>query len=345
MASTAPAPTAATVKLEQIALRLRHVFTISRSSEDVAKSLVLRLSVDGIEALGESAPSGRYGESVEAVAQQLSAVDLRGVDLWAVDAVLGRLPAVARGAMCALDLALHDLAGKRLGVPLHRLLGLDPAQAKPTSFTIGLADVETMVQKTREAARMPILKVKLGIGDDIEIISALRSAYAGTIRIDANEAWTPERAVRLLKELHRFDVEFCEQPVKAGQPDALRYVRERSPIPIVADEDCRTLADVARLQGCVDGINIKLVKCGGLREALRMIHAARALGMKVMIGCMIESSVLSTAAAHLTPLVDWADLDGPLLITNDPFEGVRYEGAQLRLPSQAGLGVRPRAVA
>lgn len=327
---------------ELLELHLRHTFAIARSSEDVAKTLLLRLSADGFEALGETAPSERYGENVELIGRQLDALDLSGADPWRFDTTLAELPADCRGAMCALDLALHDLAALRIGVPLYQFLGLDPAQTKPTSFTIGLADPETTAKKVAEARELPILKLKLGAGRDIETIEAIRSAYRGTIRVDANEAWEPEQAVKILRELKRFDVELCEQPIRAGQPYWLRYVRELSPIPIFADEDCRTLADIAPLNGFVDGINIKLAKCGGIREALRMIATARALGMKVMIGCMIESSVLATAGAHLTPLVDYADLDGPLLISDDPFEGVRFRGAALELPAEPGIGMRLR---
>jgi len=250
-----------------------------------------------------------------------------------------------RGAMCALDIALHDLAGKRLGAPVYRLLGLDPEAAKQTSFTIGIADIDTMVAKAREAAHMPILKVKVGVGREVETLEALRSVYRGRIRIDANEGWEPETAVKVLGELARFDIEFCEQPVAAGKPERMRFVRERSKIPVFADESCRIPSDVAMLAGCVDGIVIKLVKCGGIREAMAMIHIARALGMRIMIGCMIESSILATAGALLTPLVDYADLDGPLLVTDDPYEGVAFDGAQLRLADEPGLGVRLRAAA
>ncbi|HEV2037675.1 MAG TPA: enolase C-terminal domain-like protein, partial [Candidatus Eremiobacteraceae bacterium] len=199
--------------------------------------------------------------------------------------------------------------------------------------------IEKTIEKTKEARHLPILKVKLGGDKDVETLEAIRSVYTGRIRLDANEGWTPEVAVSKLQTIARFDIEFCEQPIPAGHPEQLRYVKEHSPIPIFVDEDSRTLTDLARLHGCVDGINIKLVKCGGMRPALAMIHAARALGMKIMIGCMIESSVLATAAAHLSPLVDYADIDGPLLISDDPFVGVRYDGAQLRLPDAPGLGV------
>ena len=333
------------LRYEPLTLHLRHTFTIARSSEDVAMTLLLHLRADGIDAVGESSPVGRYSESVDLVARQLDALDVHGANPWHFDETLDRVPRNQRGAMCALDLALHDWAGKRLGIPVYQLLGLDPGKAKQTSFTIGIDDLETMVKKAREALHMPILKVKLGSGGEREFLHALRSVYRGIIRVDANEAWTPEEAVAKLRDLAPYELEFCEQPIAAGNFAGLRYVRENSPVPILADEDCRTLDDLAPLYGCVDGINIKLVKCGGIREAVKMIHAARALSMKIMLGCMIESSVLCTAAAQLTPLVDYADVDGPLLVTDDPYVGADYEGAQLRLPNAPGLGVRPRNAA
>jgi L-alanine-DL-glutamate epimerase-like enolase superfamily enzyme len=338
-------PAQARLCTELLSLHLRHTFTIARSTEDVATTVVARIDAGGFEGIGESAPIERYEETPAVVERQLAALDLSDVDLFRFDPVLARLPSAARGAMCALDLALHDLAGKRLGAPVYRLLGLDPAAAKETSFTIGIADLETTLSKTREALHLPILKVKVGAGGEVEMLEAIRSIYRGTIRVDANEGWEPERAVAVLREIDRFGIEFCEQPVAAGSPEKLRYVRERSPVPILADESCRISADIAGLAGCVDGIVIKLVKCGGIREAVAMIHAARALGMKVMIGCMIESSILATAGAHLTPLVDYADLDGPLLVVDDPYDGVAFDGAQLRLPEQPGLGVRPKTAA
>lgn len=333
------------LELEPLELRLRHRFAIARGYEDVSETLILRLFENGIAALGEVTPSHRYDESVTLIRRQLSSVELAGVNLLDVQTTLARIPATQRGARCALDLALHDYAGKLLGLSAYELFGLDPAHAKPTSFTIGIASIDETLAKVREAAHMPILKIKLGAGKEVEMLEAVRAQYRGTIRIDANEAWTPETAVRKLRELQRFDLEFCEQPVPAGHPEALRFVRERSPIPIFTDEDSVTADDVPRLAGCVDGINVKLVKCGGMREAVRMIRSAREHGLKVMIGCMIESSILSTAAAHLTPLADFADIDGPLLVLDDPFEGVTYDGAQLRLPRAPGLGVKPRTTA
>jgi len=333
------------LRLEPLELRLRRRFAIARGFEDVSETLVVHLTSDGIEALGEVTPSPRYGENVALIQSQLGGIDLADANLLDVQATLTRVPAGQRGAMCALDLALHDRAGKLLGVPAYELFGLDPARAKLTSFTIGLAHLEETLQKVREAAHLPILKVKLGAGKEVETLEVIRAHYRGTIRVDANEGWSADAAVKLLRELRRFDLEFCEQPVPAGHPEELRYVRERSPIPIFTDEDSVTADDVPRLAGCVDGINVKLVKCGGMREAVRMIRAAREHKLKVMIGCMVESSILSTAAAHLTPLADYADVDGPLLIVNDPFEGVIYDGAQLRLPRLPGLGVRARTTA
>jgi L-alanine-DL-glutamate epimerase-like enolase superfamily enzyme len=169
--------------------------------------------------------------------------------------------------------------------------------------------------------------------------------YTGTIRVDANEGWTPEQSVALLRELARFDIEFCEQPIPAGTPERLRWIRERSPIPIVTDEDSKDASDLPALLGCVDGVNVKLVKCGGIRAALAMIHTARAMGFNIMLGCMVESQILTTAAAHLSPLVDWADLDGPFLTARDPFIGVTYAGGKIVLPDGPGLGVRPAEVA
>ncbi len=186
------------------------------------------------------------------------------------------------------------------------------------------------------------MKLKLGLGtaqEQIETVELVRSRYNGTMRIDANEAWTPESAVAILKALERFEIEFCEQPIPAGSPEKLRYIKERVRIPIVTDEDSKDASDLPALYRCVDGINVKLVKCGGIRAGLAMIHTARAMGFKIMLGCMVESAILSTAAAHLSPLVDWADIDGPFLTAHDPFAGVTYDNGKLVLPNGPGLGV------
>ena len=322
-------------------LPLVHTFTIARSSEALARTVLVRLRWGEIDALGESSPSRRYDESVESVIAGLRARTL-GADPYALDALLTGLPPAQR---CGLDVALHDCIARDVDRPLWRLLGLDPARTPLTSFTIGLATLDETLAKVREVGAHPVIKIKLGAGNEIETIAAIRSIYGGTIRIDANEAWTPEAAVTILRELERFEIEFCEQPIPAGTPERLRWVRERTSIPIVTDEDSKDAGDLLALAGCVDGINVKLVKCGGIRGALAMIHTARALGLKIMLGCMVESAILSTAAAHLSPLVDWADLDGPFLVAHDPFEGLTYDRGKIVLPDRAGLGVVERAAA
>ncbi len=322
-------------------LPLVHRFTIARSSEDVARTVLVRLNWNGIEALGESSPSERYGESVASVIAALDALAL-GNDPYALDPLLAGLPPAVR---CGLDVALHDCIAKDVARPLWRLLGVDPAATPVTSFTIGIAPIDEMVAKVREVRDHPTIKIKLGAGDEVETIAAIRAVYRGTIRVDANEGWTPERAVAILGELARYGIEFCEQPIPAGTPERLRWIRERSAIPLVTDEDSKDASDLPALAGCVDGINVKLVKCGGIRGALAMIHTARALGLKIMLGCMVESAILSTAAAHLSPLVDWADLDGPFLVAHDPFAGITYDRGKIVLPDGPGLGVRERAAA
>ena len=322
-------------------LPLVHTFTIARSSESVARTALVRLRWGEIEAFGESSPSLRYDESVESVVAGLRARAL-GDDPYALDALLAGLPPAQR---CGLDVALHDCIAKDVGRPLWRLLGLDPARTPVTSFTIGIAAIDEMVAKVREVGTHPVIKVKLGTGAEIETMAAIRSINTGTIRIDANEGWTPESAVTILNELERFDIEFCEQPIPAGTPERLRWIRKHTSIPIVTDEDSKDANDLLALAGCVDGVNVKLVKCGGIRGALAMIHTARALGLKIMLGCMVESAILSTAAAHLSPLVDWADLDGPFLIAEDPFDGMHYTAGKIVLPDRPGLGVVEKAVA
>ena len=321
-------------------LPLVHEFTIARGSESVARSVVVRLHWNGHEGLGESAPIERYAESIDSVTAALATHVLHD-DPYALDAQLAGLPPAAR---CGLDIALHDLIGKDLDRPLYRLLGLEPDRTPQTSFTLGIAPIAQTLDKVRAVGTHPILKIKLGLGNEIETLAAIRDIYTGTIRIDANEGWTPEQSVKLLGEIARFDIEFCEQPIPAGSPAQLRWIRERSAVPIVTDEDSRDAADLAALVGCVDGVNVKLVKCGGIRGALAMIHTARALGFKIMLGCMVESQILTTAAAHLSPLVDWADLDGPFLTADDPFDGIRYDAGRIVLPTGPGLGVAAKAL-
>jgi L-Ala-D/L-Glu epimerase len=332
---------AISLSVAPLELPLVHPFKIARAEEATAQTVIVRVRDGDSEGIGEAAPTARYDESQESVIAYFSSHSLAADDPYRLEALLhDGIPPAAR---CGLDLALHDLIGKQLGKPLYTLLGLDPGLTPVTSFTIGIATAETTLQKVAEAGDHPILKIKLGIGtpaEQVETLAAIRARYTGTIRIDANEGWDVETAVIILRELQRYEIEFCEQPIAAGYPERLRAVRERVAIPIVSDEDSLIASDLPRLLGCVDGVNVKLSKTGGIRGALAMIHTARAMGMKVMLGCMVESAIATTAAAHLSPLVDWADLDGPFLTASDPFSGVTYERGKLVLPDGAGLGVR-----
>jgi L-alanine-DL-glutamate epimerase-like enolase superfamily enzyme len=250
-----------------------------------------------------------------------------------------RLNPSARGALSA---ALHDLAGKRLGVPVYRMWGLDPARAPRSTFTIGIDTAEKLRQKVLEAEQYPILKIKLGTDRDVEILQTIRGLTRKELRVDANTGWTVKRAIQMLPVLEEFGVTVLEQPLPAEDLDGLAAVTRAARIPVIADESWLAAADIPPLVGKVDGINIKLAKCGSLREALRMIAIARAHQMMVMVGCMIESSIAITAAAHFTPLVDIVDLDGAALLAGDPFAGASIDGGQVRLPSGPGLGLSRR---
>lgn len=335
-----------TVSVETLELPLVHPFKIARGEETVARSVVVRVRHGDLEGVGEATPIARYGESVDSVIDYFRTHELASDDPYELETLLhDGIPAAARAG---LDIALHDLIGKDVGKPLYALLGLDPARAPVTSFTVGIADPETTLRKVAEIGDHPILKVKLGTGsahEQVSTIEMIRERYRGAIRIDANEGWDVDSAVHILHALEPFEIEFCEQPIKAGHPAQLREIRERTAIPIVTDEDSLTASDLPRLLDCVDGVNVKLAKTGGIRGALAMIHTARAMGLKVMLGCMVESAIAATAAAHLSPLVDWADVDGPFLTARDPFSGVTYERGKLVLPNAPGLGVRETALA
>jgi L-alanine-DL-glutamate epimerase-like enolase superfamily enzyme len=239
-------------------------------------------------------------------------------------------------------MALHDLVGKRLGVPLWKLWGLDPKRAPMSTFTIGIDTPEKMRAKVLEAEQYPVLKVKLGTHRDVEILRTLRDATDRELRVDANCAWTRKHAIKMLPVLEEFGVTVLEQPLPPHDIEGLAAVSRASRLPIIADESCLVATDIPKLAGAVDGINIKLAKCGGLREAIRMIAVARAHAMTVMVGCMIESSIAITGAAHFTPLVDIVDLDGAALLGHDPFIGATINGGQVVLPTEPGLGVRAR---
>ena len=318
-----------TVTVEDHTLELDHPFEIARGESTAATAVVVRLEAGGHVGIGGAGPARHYGETaatVQAALPDLVSVLETADDLTAVDHLdqqlrhrLRRNPA----AHAAVEIALEDLRGKRLGVPLYRLWGLDPTESIRTSYTIGIDPPSVMADRAAEAvaAGFSVLKVKLGTADDEARIAAIREAAPeARIRVDANEAWDRAKALRMLEVLAAHDVEFVEQPVPAEHPTALEAVYDRSPLPIAVDESCETLHDVPAVADKADIINIKLMKAGGLTEARRMIATARAHGLETMVGCMTESNASIAAAAHLAPLLDYADLDGSLLLAEDPYD-------------------------
>ncbi len=329
-------------------LPLRHAWTISRGTSTSKRNVLVELRAGGHLGRGEAAPNVRYGESAETVTEALRqlAPVLDGGDLRHFRALSERLDAALPGhhaAKAALDIALHDLAGRTLGVPLYRMLGVDPGRMPVTSFSIGIDAPEVLARKVREAEPYPILKVKLGGEAVRETFGAVRAVTQKTIRVDANEAWKPDEALAHIEWLAQQGVELVEQPLPAADVEGARWLRQRSPLPLVADEALMMASDVPRLAEGYHGINVKLQKCGGIREALRIIETARACGLKVMLGCMVETSLGIAAAAHLGPLADWLDLDGNLLLAADPFQGHPVVEGRIRLGEGAGLGVEPQA--
>lgn len=328
-----------TLRVEPRNLALKERFTIATKSWDQAENVFVRLSWGGREGIGEVSPEDRKGESVPEVVAQLEGLDLSDIPGPFALEELGRL-LPAGSARCALDIAAHDLAAKVAGVSVLELLGLQGRTCPATSVTVPIGPVEQMVARARSFADHPVIKTKVGFEGDVDALAQIRKVFPGKIRIDANEGWEPESAIAALQELQRLDIELCEQPIKAGRLEDLRRVTASTSIPVFADEDVNTSGDVARLAGVVDGVNLKLRKTGGIREAVRAIAAARALGMGVMIGCDLESGVAATAQGTVATLVDHCDIDGPLLLAHDPFPGVTYDRGTVILPSGPGLGVR-----
>jgi L-alanine-DL-glutamate epimerase-like enolase superfamily enzyme len=332
------------VTTRMVELELAETFTISRSTQDVAEVLQVELEYEGQQGFGEAAPTEHYGESAasaEAFVEQHA--DLLGDDPFAlaeIEARLGQLPG-EQAAKAALHAALHDLQGKLLGLPVWRLLGLERA-GPPTSYTVVLADPDEMARRAeRDAKRFRRLKLKLGGRDglDLDRVRAVRAATDLPLQVDANEAWSLDEALETLPVLADLDVEYCEQPLPAGDPGGAELKR-RSPLPVYVDEDCHTLADVAACAERGHGINIKLAKSGGIREAVRMVHAARALGLGVMLGCMLESGLGIASSAQIASLCDHVDLDGNLLLRHDPWPGVEFVDGRQLPAHDPGLGVR-----
>jgi len=323
---------------------------IARGGYSHHRNVIVRLTDDdGVEGFGEAAPNKYYGESVSTVIAALGQFKpiLERADPFSIEAVEAHLNRTLRGnasAKSAVNSALHDLVGKKLGLPVYRLWGLSADSTPQSSFTIAIAENEELERRVAEARDYPILKIKLGTDRDMEIVRIVRGAApTKQLRVDANAAWTPKHAVQMSEFLADQGVEMIEQPVAANDIEGLRFVREGSKLPVFADESCLVATDVAKLHGAVDGINIKLAKCGSLREALRMVHTARALDMQVMAGCMIESSLGISAIAQISPLLDFADFDGAALLSTDPFRGVTIAGGRVRLSDGPGLGATPSA--
>ncbi len=345
LAAPATAPPSLTAKI--VRLNLQHTWTTTMSSSQYRDTLHVAYSRDGVTGHGEGAPIVRYKEDAEGARKAVESV--RGLLLAAdpmqfsktMSEVFRRVKGEWAGK-AAMDIALMDWVGQKLGIPLYSYFGLDPRDTPLTTFSIGIDTPAITKQKTAEAAAYPILKVKVGLATDEPTIEAVRSVTKKPLRVDANEGWKDkEEAVRKINWLEKQGVEFIEQPLPAEMIEETRWIRSRVHIPIIADEACQHASDIPKLKEAFDGVNVKLDKSGGMLEAYRMLQIAKALGMKTMLGCMISSSVSVTAAAHLSPLVDYADLDGNLLIGNDPFHGVRVEKGKLILPAKPGLGLTP----
>ena len=339
--------TAAHLETKVVRLNLRHTWTVATSSSTFRDTLHVAYTRDGVTGRGEGASLARYKE--DARSGQAAVESLRGLltsaDPWRFTKLMAEVFGRLEGqwaAKAAIDIALMDWIGQKLGVPLYRYFGLDARDAPITTFSIGIDTPEITRQKVREAEAFPALKIKVGLATDEETLDAVRSVTKKPLRVDANEGWkTKEEAVAKINWLEKQGVELVEQPLPAPMIEETRWVRGRVHIPVIADEACLHPSDIPRLAQAFDGVNVKLDKCGGILEARRMIEMARALGLKTMLGCMISSSVSVTAAAHLSPLVDYADLDGHLLIANDPYVGVKVERGKLILPDAPGLGLKP----
>ena len=330
-------------------LQLRHTFTVSSYSRTTTPGVQVEIDYEGFTGYGEASMPPYLGQSVESVTAFLQKVDLEQfADPFCLEDILEYVNGLSKGdsaAKAAVDIALHDLVGKLLGAPWYRIWGYNPAKAPSTTFTIGIDTPEVVREKTLECAgRFNILKVKVGTSSDKELVSAIRSVTDLPLAADANQGWTDRfQALDMIYWLREHGVVLVEQPMKVGSYEDLAWLKERSPLPLYGDESVQGLEDVRRAVGQFHGINIKLMKCGGLRAAHRMVDLARGLGLKVMLGCMTETSCGVSAAAQLSPAVDFADLDGNLLISNDLFSGVTVADGKLVLPDRPGIGVEKLA--
>lgn len=333
-----------TLRFRPYTLEMRHVFTVASFSRTTTPVVLTELEYDGIIGYGEASMPPYLGESQESVTQFLRKIDLTSFSSpFETAEILSYVDQIAEkntAAKASLDIALHDLLGKIMNQPFYKIWGLNPNLIPPTSYTIGIDTEEMIREKVAEADQFKILKVKLGLDTDKMIIDTIRSVTDVPLCADVNQGWkNKEQALEMALWLQEKNVVFLEQPMPKEMIDENAWLTERSPIPTIADEGCQRLIDVPKLQGVYTGINIKLMKCTGMREAKQMAELARSLDMKVMLGCMTETSCAISAAAQLGPLVDWADLDGALLIGNDIFDGMTVENGKCILPDRPGIGI------
>ncbi|MBR5177096.1 MAG: dipeptide epimerase [Bacteroidales bacterium] len=335
------------LSFEPYELQLRHTFTVASYSRNTTPDVQVKIEYDGFTGYGEASMPPYLGQTVESVSSFLRKVDLeRFKDPFQVDDILTYVDGLSEGdtaAKAAVDIALHDLVGKLLGQPWYRIWGLDPAKAPDTTFTIGIDTPDVVREKTKECAdKFNILKVKVGLDNDKEMIETIREITDLPIAVDANQGWKDKKqALEMIHWLAEHGVVMVEQPMPKEALDDNAWITENSPLPVFADEAIQRLKDIPSIKGAYSGINIKLMKCTGMREAWKMANYARAEGMRVMIGCMTETSCAVSAAAQLSPVVDFADLDGNLLISNDLFEGMIVEKGKITLPDRPGIGIKP----
>lgn len=325
-------------------LELKHTFTLATSSRTTTPVMMVEVEKDRIIGYGEASMPPYLGESHDTAKAFLSKVDLTRYETpFTLEDILKEIDALAPGncaAKAAVDIALHDWLGKKMGYPWHQIWGLNPSKTPVTSFTIGIDTKEVVRTKVKEAEEYKILKVKLGRENDKEMIETIREVTNKPIRVDINQGWKDkEYSLRMIEWLATKGIEFVEQPMPKEQVDDIAWLRQKSPLPIIGDESVVRLPDVRKAYGVYDGINVKLMKCTGMREAYKMITLAKALDMKVMLGCMTETSCAISAAAQLSPLVDWADLDGAVLIKNDLFRGATIVDGRVTMPRSPGIGV------
>ena len=334
------------LSFEPYNLALKHVFTLAGSSRSTTAVMLTRIDYEGVTGFGEASMPPYLGESHETAGKFLSQVNLdQFSDPFQIEDILQYVDGIApenKAAKASIDIALHDLVGKLMGQPWHRIWGLNAAKTPATSFTIGIDTPEVVREKTKEAAGFKILKVKLGRDTDKEMIETIRSVTNVPLAVDVNQGWKDkEFALEMIHWLKDHGIVMVEQPMSKEDPDSNAWLTERSPLPVFGDESIQRLPDLVKAKGVYSGINIKLMKCTGMREAYIMAKTARAMGMKVMIGCMTETSCAVSAAAQLSPLSEFADLDGNLLISNDRFTGMEIKNGKITLNDLPGIGIKP----